>query len=112
MTQDNDQRGLVARLSKDLTGTQRRYLRSMGHSLNPIVLIGQRGISENLLENVEAGLLAHELIKVKAHDADILTEAAEAIAEATDARLVQQIGKTLLFYREHPDDPKIRLPND
>lgn len=94
-----------------LTGRQRRYLRSLGHDLSPIVHVGQRGISENLLENVEAGLLAHELIKIKVLDGDMIDEAAEAICEACGAHLAQKIGKTLLIYRAHPKEPVIKLPS-
>ena len=102
--------GLVTRLSPRLTGAQRRYLRSLAHDLNPVVLIGQHGLSENLIENVRDALLAHELIKVKVHGGDGLVEAAEALHEATGAQLAQKIGFTLIFYKPHPEEPTIRLP--
>lgn len=102
--------GMVQRLSPELTGKQRRHLRGLAHDLNPVVLVGQRGISDSLLENVEAQLLAHELIKVKVHDPDAMAETAEAVHAATGAQLAQKIGHILVFYRAHPEEPQIRLP--
>lgn len=108
--QDQEQRGLVQRLSQGYTGKQRRHLRGLGHSLKPVVLVGQRGISENLLHNVDEALEAHELIKVKLHDPDEMAPTAEAISQATGAALVQKIGSILLFYRPRKKDPEIVLP--
>lgn len=102
--------GLVEELSSKLTGKQRRHLRSLGHELNPLVLVGQKGITDALIENLDAQLLAHELVKVKIHDADAVEEVARALAAATSAAVVQWIGKTLLFYRAHPEKPVIQLP--
>lgn len=101
--------GLIGRLSPKLTNPQRKTLRGLGHDLNPVVLVGQRGISENLLENVEQALLDHELIKVKVHDPDIIDEVATRIHETTGAQLAQKIGKVLLFFRAHPKEPVIKL---
>lgn len=103
-------KGLVTRLSPRLTGAQRRHLRSIAHDLKPIVLVGQRGISENLIENFRAALLAHELVKVKVHGGDGLVETAEQLHEETAAQLAQHIGHTLVFYKPHPEDPEINLP--
>ncbi|RAL21718.1 ribosome assembly RNA-binding protein YhbY [Lujinxingia litoralis] len=104
--------GLVQRLSPGLTGKQRRHLRTLAHSLKPLVYVGQRGVSDNLIENVQAQLLAHELIKVKIHEGDGLAEAAEAIVAGTGAQLAQKIGHTLVLYKAHPKKPTIRLPRD
>ena len=111
MNQNDDKpTGLVQRLSPKLTGKQRRHLRSLAHPLKPIVLVGHRGVTENLIENVEAALLAHELIKVKVHEGEDIEAVAEQIHEQTRAQLAQKIGHTLVFYRPHPKEPKIVLP--
>jgi RNA-binding protein len=104
-----DEMNLVQRLSPELDGSKRRKLRALGHSLDPVLMVGQRGFSENLIENFEAQILAHELIKVKVHDLDDMDEIAAQIHEATGAQLAQKIGKMLLFYKPHPDNPKISL---
>ena len=93
-----------------LNNAQRRFLRGLGHQLNPIVQVGQRDISENLIANVEAGLKAHELIKVKVHDGDRLDETAERLCKETGAEVVKKIGKVLLLWRRNKEEPKITLP--
>ena len=93
-----------------LTGKQRRHLRALGHPLRPVVLVGQRGVSENLICNVHEALEAHELIKVKLHDTEEIDLIADAICEATGATLAQKIGSVLLLYRPRSKDPEIALP--
>ena len=48
-----------------LKGSQRKYLREQAHHLKPIVIIGVKGVTKNLLETVDSALKEHELIKVK-----------------------------------------------
>lgn len=106
MSSDSD---LVQRLSPKLTGKQRRQLRALGHALQPVLMVGQRGFSPTLLENFQAQLLAHELIKVKVHDLEEMDEIAQQLHDASGAQLAQKIGKMLLFYQAHPDKPRITL---
>ena len=94
----------------NLTGAQKRALRALGHSLHPIVLVGNRGVTDNLVENLQEALLAHELVKVKVHDADEATSVIEELQRRTGADLAGAMGKTALFYRAHPENPKIVLP--
>ena len=49
----------------ELTGKQRRFLRSQAHSLKPVVQVGRNGVSEALQGEVERALHDHELIKIK-----------------------------------------------
>ena len=100
---------LLARFGASLDAKARKKLKALGHHQDPVVMVGQKGISPNLLENVEGALLAHELIKIKVHDAEMIPQVAEAIASSSGASLVQQIGKILLFYRAHPETPSISL---
>jgi RNA-binding protein len=95
-----------------LTGKQKRYLRGLGHHLNALVQVGQRGIHEALLEKIDAELENHELVKLKIGQdcLDDTKEAANALAEATESAVVQVIGRTLLLYRAREKEPEIRLP--
>lgn len=102
--------GLVQRLSPKLTGKGRRHLRSLGHELKPIVMVGHKGVTDNLIENLEAALLTHELVKVKVHEGEEIETIAEALHTATGASLAQKIGHILLFYRAHPENPQIKIP--
>jgi RNA-binding protein len=95
-----------------LTGKQRRYLRSLGHELKPIVQVGKGGIDDGLVAAVDQALIDHELVKVKIGEAAGLERhgAAEAIAHRTGSEIAQVLGNTLLLYRADPEDPAIELP--
>ena len=94
-----------------LSGKARRQLRALGHHLKPVVLVGKEGISPALVQALGTALVDHELVKVK------LGENAEGdrhgladqLGLATKAHLVGLIGRTLLLYKPHPDEPKIEL---
>lgn len=97
--------------SKPLTGKQARFLRGLGHHLNPVVMIGRSELSEAVLRSTEQALNSHELIKVKLQDGCDLDrrEVAAELALRTGAQVAQVLGKTFLLYRE-ADEPKITLP--
>ncbi|HEX2572415.1 MAG TPA: ribosome assembly RNA-binding protein YhbY [Polyangia bacterium] len=95
-----------------MTGKQRRYLRGLGHHLDPVVHMGKEGLTEGLMQALDAALTQHELIKVRLGEAagDARHGIAEALAEAVTAELVQVLGRTLLLYRRREKDPEIVLP--
>ena len=100
---------------KRLTGKQKRYLRSLGHHLKPLVILGRDGITDNVVNTAAAILGAHELLKVKIGNGCHLgrQEAADAIADKTGAEIVQILGKTFLVFRANPernDEHRIKLP--
>jgi RNA-binding protein len=96
-----------------MTGKQRRYLRALGHHLDPVVQVGKEGLSEGLVSALDAALLQHELIKVKLGEAAGSDRRAlgAALAEAAGGELVQVLGRTVLIYRRRAEDPLIELPN-
>ncbi len=94
-----------------LTGKQKRYLRSLGVNEKPVVIVGKEGLSTNLIDSALNALNARELIKVsvlKSFDGDIDTLAFD-IAMHTKSSVVQQIGRTILLYKQARDS-KILLP--
>lgn len=95
-----------------LSGRAARYLRGLGHHLDPVVHIGKEGISERVVEATRTALLAHELIKVKvlAECPVDRKEAGEELARRSGAALAQTLGRTLLLYKRHPNKPKLVLP--
>jgi len=101
-----------AQPSKPLTATQKRYLRGLAHDLKPVILVGQKGITDTLLAELEGALSHHELIKVRLadDDRDARTEAIERILERTGAEQVQSIGKTATFYKRNPERAQFALP--
>lgn len=96
----------------NLTGKQRRYLRAMGHGLKPIITIGKQGLSAALLRELDQCLLAHELVKVKILESCPVSrdDAGAELSAATASALAQTIGRTVLLYRPHPEEPRIELP--
>ncbi|MGD2116701.1 MAG: ribosome assembly RNA-binding protein YhbY [Acidobacteriota bacterium] len=93
-----------------LTGTQRKRLRGLAHSLKPVVHVGQHGLTESVLEEVGHALEAHELIKVKlAGDRDERRRTAEEIARRSGAALAGTIGTLAILYRRHPDPEERRI---
>lgn len=95
-----------------LSGKAARYLRSLGHSLDPIVQIGKDGIKANVISAVNRALEDHELIKVKLlQEAPVdRHEAAEELSKQTESEMIQVLGRTVLLYKRHPKEPKIELP--
>ncbi|MEL6348155.1 MAG: ribosome assembly RNA-binding protein YhbY [Myxococcota bacterium] len=96
----------------ELTGRQKRHLRGLAHHLKPIVIIGADRVTDGVVRKVDAELNNHELIKVRLTDADKdeVREAQSTLCNHTQAAHVQTIGHTLILYRPHPKEPKIRLP--
>lgn len=97
-----------------LTSKQRAFLRSMANPLDPILHVGKGELSDALFKQADDALTARELIKGKALEASPLTsrEAAEQIAAAVRAEVVQVIGRTFVLYRRNDKEPKITLPRD
>jgi RNA-binding protein len=96
----------------ELTGKQRRYLRALGHHLDPVLQIGHEGLSEAVVAQATAQLEAHELIKVKVGESSPLSrhDAASQLATATGSSLAQVLGRTFLLYRPRARDPQVTLP--
>jgi RNA-binding protein len=86
---------------KALNSKQIAYLRGLAHNLNPVVMIGNNGLTENVLKEIDASLNAHELIKVQVAGDDRAGRKAiyAEISEKTQALAVHHIGKQLVFYR-------------
>ena len=95
-----------------LTDAQRKYLRRLGHDRNPIVLVGQGGLSPNLVAELDRALNDHELVKVRARvgDRDVRDEILDSLASSTGSELVQRIGHVALYYRPNKEKPGILLP--
>jgi putative YhbY family RNA-binding protein len=87
-----------------LTPRERVHLKGRAHALEPIVHVGQGGLSDGVVEELERALTAHGLIKVKvnASDRQERQAVAEAIGARTDAAVVQQVGKIIVLWRPTP----------
>lgn len=96
-----------------LTQNDRKQLRRLGHALQPIVLIGQHGLTPAIVSEMDVALTAHELVKVKARvgGRNLRSEVISSLAERTGSELIQTIGNTGLFYRKNKTLSKILLPD-
>lgn len=96
-----------------LSSKEQRELRRIGHDLNVVVQVGDGGLSDGLIAEVQRALDDHELIKVRlpAIERSDRAEAAAALCEATGATQVQAIGRVVLLYlkSEEPDPRKSNI---
>lgn len=96
----------------ELTGKQKRFLRSLVVTQPAMIQIGKGSITDNLIQQTNDALKARELIKIKVlnnndEDLDLL---ANELAEVCEATVVQIIGHNFVLYRKNSEKPKIVLP--
>jgi RNA-binding protein len=103
---------MLYRIPMRLTNTQIKFLRGRCQELKPVVMLGQKGLSETVLNELDIALDHHELVKIKLSmdDRDDRKQVAEEICRRCDAESVQVIGKTLSIYRANNEKPVIALP--
>ena len=90
-----------------LTGSQRKYLRGQAHHLEPVVIVGQHGVSEGLVAEVGQALDHHELIKIRFNEyRDQKKELTAEVADQLGAAVVGTIGHVAILYRPHPESDK------
>lgn len=90
----------------------RKRMKQIAHHLDPVVSVGDQGLSDNLLAEAERALKDHELIKVRIHSADREQRAklGTELAGRCAAEVVQKIGKVIVLYRANPE-PNTALSN-
>lgn len=96
-----------------LKGAQKKYLRAQAHHLKPVIMIGAKGPTTQLINSVNAALNDHELIKIKFGEfKETKKEISQEIAGQTKSELVGLIGNIAIFYRQNPNPEKrkIKLP--
>jgi putative YhbY family RNA-binding protein len=93
-------------LALQLSPAERSALRARAHALEPVVIVGDAGLSPAVTQEIERSLLAHGLIKIRASDddRDAREEILQRICDALGASPVQHIGKILVVYRPKPED--------
>lgn len=91
-----------------LTPAQRRDLKARAHHLQPVVMIGDAGLTPAVTKEIEVHLKSHELIKIRVlgDDRDHRRNLIDSICSSLDAASVQLIGKILVIYRPVPEADK------
>lgn len=97
-----------------LTKEQKKHLRSLAHERKVIIRIGQNGLTGNVLEEINAALDHHELVKtsIRVGDRQERDRVAVDICESSGAEIVQKIGNTIVLYRRNQKNPVITLPRN
>lgn len=92
----------------NLSPAERSELRSQAHGLNPVVMIGESGLTPAVIKEASAALDAHGLIKIRVFGDDREARIAyyETLCAELGAAPVQHIGKLLVLYRPKKDTPK------
>lgn len=94
-----------------LTARQKKHLRALCHGLNPVVTVADKGLTENVLAEIETALDHHELVKIKLRgDRGARVSWAEQIAARCRAERVQAIGQVACFYRRNPEKSVVAVP--
>jgi RNA-binding protein len=96
-----------------LTEKQRRHLRGLGHSLKPVIFIGQGGASTAVIAEAARALHDHELVKVRVTglEREARDAALDLLANGTQSQIVGRIGHTAVLYRRNPEKTRIVLPS-
>jgi len=97
---------------QELKGFQKKYLRGLAHKLQPVVYVGQKGVSAAVTDFLEDALSAHELVKVKFvenKEKDTKKKIVAELEKRTDSRLAGLIGHVAIFFRPHPDSDKRKV---
>ncbi|MEE8236454.1 MAG: ribosome assembly RNA-binding protein YhbY [Gammaproteobacteria bacterium] len=95
-----------------LTERQRKYLRRLAHDVKPVVQVGNSGLTDGLLAELNDCLTRHELIKVKVRvgNRDLRDETIDELSRITGAEIIQRVGNTASLYRPRLMDSGITLP--
>jgi putative YhbY family RNA-binding protein len=88
-----------------LTAAERKALKAKAHKLEPIVQIGAKGLTGEVVAEIDRALAAHELIKVRAASLErgLRDQVLASICEKTKAEPVQQVGKIFVLYRKNDE---------
>jgi RNA-binding protein len=90
---------------------QKKYLVGLCHQLKPVVMVGQKGLTDSVVAEIELALDQHELIKVRVRaDRESRTTCFDDISSRCNAELVQKIGQVGCFFRRNTEKPKLELP--
>ena len=102
-------------MPQSITPSERKTLKARAHALDPVVIVGEAGLTAGVLAEIDRSLGAHELIKVRVagDDRDARLAMRDRVVDELSAAAVQTIGKLLVFYRQKPiapDEPLFHQP--
>lgn len=95
----------------DLSNKQIRHLKSLAHDLKPVVIIGEKGLTKSVIDEIISTIEIHELIKVKirAEEREERLQMIETITKKTQSNKVQLVGHIVTLFKRNKD-PQIAIP--
>lgn len=93
-----------------LNAKQRQFLKAEAHALNPVVMLGNDGLSENVIKEIASSIEHHELIKIKLNAGDGRKEQAVQAAQAVGAELVNVVGRIAILFKQNKEGSRFILP--
>ena len=97
---------------QELKGFQKKYLRGLAHKLQPVVYVGQKGVTDAVIDSLEEALSAHELVKVRFvenKEKNTKKMISTELEKRTGSRMVGLIGHVAILFRPHPDPDKRKI---
>ena len=88
-----------------MTSNGKQDLKAQAHHLNPVVIVGSKGLTNSVVDETDVALDAHELIKVKINGADKAERLsiATSLCDSLKAEFIQLIGSIAILYREREE---------
>ena len=97
----------------NLSQKQKYFLKGLCHNLKTIIQTGEKGISQNLITEINNNLLAHELIKIKINsNKEEFLALSKEVLKQTKSLEIEKKGKTFCIYKQNPKNIKISLPKN
>ena len=95
-----------------MTNSQRRFLKGRAHTLKPVVTVGNAGLSDSLLEELDLQLESHELLKLRLRvdERDARDEFIAQLLASSGAELVARVGNIAILFRARRREPRLTLP--
>jgi len=89
-----------------------KFLRGISHNVKPVVMVAEKGLTENVMNEIKIALDLHELIKIKIRmDKETRNHLISEIIKKTGAHKIHSIGQALTIYRHNPKNPQFDLSN-
>jgi RNA-binding protein len=95
-----------------LSEAQKKHLRGLGHQLKPVIIVGDAGLTDSVMNEFLGSIHHHELVKVRvrAGNRHLRDDIIRQMCEKADASLVTRIGNIALIYKQNPEKSRIQLP--
>jgi RNA-binding protein len=95
-----------------LSTRQKKHLRGLTHALQPVVIVAGKGLSENVMAEIESALDHHELVKIKLRcERETRQSLIDEIARRCAAEKIHVIGQVACFFRRNPEKQVVELPS-